>query len=171
MMLWGDTLKSTLERSQRSVQNVASRSAMLHFWNSEGTCCNTNTHTTHKHTHTSASLCSIWEPSRTQWVCWCNPGLRGWPAYIGSQGDPGCIKSILPDLSNIKLAFTPIDLKGRNQIRKQRWLLKFKTQLHIEDNSFWVSHIELPFSVKIIRFSVNKKCSDLAPLAPPPGGH
>ena len=61
MMLWGDTLKSTLERSQRSVQNVASRSAMLHFWNSEGTYCNTNTH---KHTHTQVQVYAAFENPR-----------------------------------------------------------------------------------------------------------
>ena len=50
-MFWGDTLRSTLEKSQVSVQNVASRSVMLHFWNSEDTYCNT-----HTYTHTGEKL-------------------------------------------------------------------------------------------------------------------
>ena len=35
----------------------------------------------------------LWKSERRQWLCWCDPGLWGWPLGGSSQGDLGNLQS------------------------------------------------------------------------------
>ena len=64
-VLWGDTFRRTLERSQTFVQNVANNSVMLHIWGSENT--QQKTHTGKKVSAVQQIILSNWSNERSHY--------------------------------------------------------------------------------------------------------